>query len=241
MADPVADDALDRSRPRPPSPQATADADADEKSRTIDPDSAEPSQQKSKVRDSDAAPSKISEVRRWAALIPPLAGIGLCIPLWLTTDKWGTPAEGGPGPAFYPRLLIALFALCMVVRIVQEIRAIRRGVAVVDEDEEVIPEEGAELEEEAVNARRVAIVIAIAVAYVVASVYLGWVIATFLVVVVFLVLAGKRNLLIVVPLAAALSIGFAYMFVKVVYLSLPTGVGFFDDVSVRLFELLGAY
>ena len=71
--------------------------------------------------------------------------------------------------------------------------------------------------------------------------YLGWVLATFLVVVLFLVLAGKRNLFIVVPLAAALSIGFAYMFVKVVYLSLPTGVGFFDDVSVRLFELLGAY
>jgi hypothetical protein len=31
------------------------------------------------------------------------------------------------------------------------------------------------------------------------------------------------------------------VFVKVVYLSLPTGVGFFDNLSVLLFQLLGAY
>ena len=44
--------------------------------------------------------------------------------------------------------------------------------------------------------------IAIAVAYVVGTTYLGWVVATFLMVVIFLVLAGKRNLFVVVPLAA---------------------------------------
>jgi putative tricarboxylic transport membrane protein len=229
MADPVARDALDDPRPRPHSPEATADTDPDEKSRVTDTDSALP-------------PRRESKLRRWAALLPPLAGIGLCIPLWLVTDEWGMPSEGGPGPAFYPRLLIGLFALCMAVRLVQEIATMRRGVVTVeDEDEEAIPEEGAELENDLISARRIAIVIAIVIAYVVGSIYLGWVVATFLVVVVFLVLAGKRNLFIVVPLAAALSIGFAYMFVKVVYLSLPTGVGFFDDVSVRLFELLGAY
>ena len=242
MADRVARDALDTPRPRPHLSEATADADRDDKSRVAEPDSAQPPPQKSKLRDSDAAPSKVSGVRRWAALLPPLAGIGLCIPLWLVTDEWGMPSEGGPGPAFYPRLLIGLFAFCMAIRVVQEMAAMRRGVVTErDADEEAIPEEGAELEADLISARRVAIVIAIAVAYVVASIYLGWVIATFLLVIVFLVLAGKRNLFIVVPLAAALSIGFAYMFVKVVYLSLPTGVGFFDDVSVRLFELLGAY
>jgi putative tricarboxylic transport membrane protein len=174
-------------------------------------------------------------------LLPPLAGIALCVPLWLATAKWPTSAEG-PGPAFYPRLLIGLFAFSMVVRIVQDIRTVRRGVAAVrGEDEQEIPEEGAELDTALISGRRVAIVIAISVAYVVGTIYLGWVVATFLLVVIFLVLAGKRNLFIVVPLAAALSIGFAYMFVKVVYLSLPTGVGFFDELSVRLFELIGAY
>jgi len=239
MADSGAGEALDAPGPRPQSPRATADAHPEEKSRVTDVD---PSRQKSKLRDSAAAPSRVSQVRRWAVLLPPLAGIALCVPLWLATDGWGTPSEGGPGPAFYPRLLIGLFAFCMTVRLVQDIRTMRRGVVgETDADEEAIPEEGAELEAEKISARQVAIVIAIAIAYVVGSIYLGWVVATFLVVVIFLVLAGKRNLLVVVPLAAALSIGFAYMFVKVVYLSLPTGVGFFDDVSVRLFELLGAY
>ena len=204
-------------------------------------DSDVPSQQKSELRDSDAEPSEVSSLRRWAVLLPPLAGIALCVPLWLATAEWRTGSEGGPGPAFYPRLLIGLFAFSMVVRIVQDIRTVRRDVAVRDEDEEVMPEEGAELETSLISARRVAIVIAISVAYVVGTIYLGWVVATFLTVVIFLVLAGKRNLFVVVPLAAALSVGFAYMFVKVVYLSLPTGVGFFDDVSVRIFELLGAY
>jgi putative tricarboxylic transport membrane protein len=203
-------------------------------------DTAVPSRQKSRLRGSDAEPSGLSQLRRWAVLLPPLAGIGLCVPLWLATGEWPT-SGGGPGPAFFPRLLIGLFAFCMVVRIVQDIRAVRRGVAVGDEDEEVIPEEGAELDTALSSARQVAIVIAISVAYVVGTIYLGWVLATFLMVVIFLVLAGKRNLFVVVPLAAALSVGFAYVFVKVVYLSLPTGVGFFDDVSVRIFELLGAY
>jgi Tripartite tricarboxylate transporter TctB family len=207
-----------------------------------DTDPAVPSRQMSKSPGSDAGPTASSPLRRWAVLIPPLIGIILCVPLWLATDGWGTPSEGGPGPAFFPRLLIGLFAFCMTVRLVQDIRTIRRGVVgVTGADEEAIPEEGAELEAEQISARQVAIVIAIAIAYVVGSIYLGWVLATFLVVVIFLVLAGKRNLLVVVPLAAALSIGFAYMFVKVVYLSLPTGVGFFDNFSVRLFELLGAY
>jgi Tripartite tricarboxylate transporter TctB family len=192
-------------------------------------------------RASDAAPSGLSQLRRWAVLLLPLAGLVLCVPLWLATGAWATSSEGGPGPAFFPRLLVGLFAFTMVVRIVQEIRAVRRGLAVADEDEEEIPEEGAELDTALISARQVAIVIAISVAYVVGTIYLGWVLATFLMVVIFLVLAGKRNLFIVVPVAAALSVGFAYVFVKVVYLSLPTGVGFFDSLSVRLFELIGAY
>jgi putative tricarboxylic transport membrane protein len=209
-----------------------------------DTDSAVPSRQKSKLRDSDAEPSGLSQLRRWAVLLPPLAGIALCVPLWLATGGWATSSEGGPGPAFFPRLLVGLFAFTMVVRIVQDIRTVRRGVASGDEDgedEEERPEEGAELDTALISAGQVAIVIAISVAYVIGTIYLGWVLATFLVVIVFLVLAGKRNLLIVVPLAAALSVGFAYVFVKVVYLSLPTGVGFFDDLSVRFFELIGAY
>lgn len=206
-----------------------------------DTDSAVPPRQKSSLRGSDAEPSGLSQFRRWTVLLPPLVGLGLCVPLWLATGDWASSSEPGPGPAFFPRLLIALFAFTLAVRIVQEIRTVHRGDAVEGEDDAEIPEEGAELDTALISARQIAIAIAISVAYVVGTIYLGWVVATFLMIIIFLVLAGKRNLFIVVPLAAVLSVGFAYMFVKVVYLSLPTGVGFFDDLSVRIFELLGAY
>ena len=230
MVDPVTGDRL--GTPHPPH-AARPDPDPDVPAQD-DPDSRSD-------RASDAEPSGLAQLRRWAVLLPPIAGLALCVPLWLATGDLAKSSEGGPGPAFFPQLLIGLFALTMVIRIVQEIRAVRRGLAEEGGDEEEIPEEGAELDTTLISARQVAIVIAISVAYVVGSIYLGWVLATFLMIVIFLVLAGKRNLFIVVPLAAALSVGFAYVFVKVVYLSLPTGVGFFDDLSVRLFELIGAY
>lgn len=181
-----------------------------------------------------------SGLRRWAVLVPPLVAIGLCLPLWQATGEWRT-SVGGPGPAFYPRLLIGLFVLSMMVRLAHDVRTVRRGVPEVQDDEEAIPEEGAELDTSLISGRHVAIVIAISVGYVLGTIYLGWVVATFLMVVVFLVVAGKRNPLVVVPVAFALAVGLAYVFVKIVYLSLPTGVGFFDDVSVFIFELLGAY
>lgn len=202
--------------------------------------SAVPSQRTPDSRGSGEKPGWRSALRRWAVLLPPLVGIALCVPLWLATREWQTTV-GGPGPTFYPRLLIGLFVLAMVIRFVQDMRVVRRGVVETDEDEEAIPEEGAELDVSLISGRHVAIIIAISAGYVVGTIYLGWILATFLMVVVFLVLAGKRNLLLVVPIALGLALGFAYVFVKVVYLSLPTGVGLFDDISVLIFELMGAY
>lgn len=174
----------------------------------------------------------------WMKILPEVAIIGLCVPLWLATGDWRSTA-GGPGPAFYPRILIALLALAMVIRMFQDIKAIRTGQDSVDD--EAALEEGVELDSSLLDMRRVMVVIGLSVAYVAATLFLGWVIATFLVVVAFLFLSGKRNLLVIIPLGLVLSVGFAYVFVKIVYISLPTGVGVFDEASVLLFELLGAY
>jgi putative tricarboxylic transport membrane protein len=53
--------------------------------------------------------------------------------------------------------------------------------------------------------------------------------------------AGKRQLLVTVPVAAAVALVFTYVFVKVVYMSLPTGISVFDSLTVALYELLGIY
>jgi putative tricarboxylic transport membrane protein len=102
-------------------------------------------------------------------------------------------------------------------------------------------EEGVEMDASLIDMRRVGVAVALSVAYVIGSLFVGWVLATFLVVIVFLWLADKRNLLITVPVALLFSLGMAYVFVKIVYISLPTGVGAFDQFTVLLFELLGVY
>lgn len=175
----------------------------------------------------------------WLKLLPEVVVLALCAFLWSATADWSSTV-GGPGPAFFPRILIGLLALAMLVRLLHEVREIR-GKVTPDLDENAAPEEGAEFDTSLMNNRRVLLAVALSVGYVFATLYLGWVIATFVVTVVFLVLAGKRNLLIVVPLGLIFSLGLAYVFVKVVYISLPTGVGPFDAATVLLFELLGAY
>lgn len=177
-------------------------------------------------------------LRRWAPIVPELVAIGLCVPLWIATAEW-TSSVGGPGPAFYPRLLILLLVLAMVVRIVQDVISIRRGQPEVEQ--EVALEEGVEIEVSLLDNRRVVVGIALSVAYVIGTLYLGWVLATFVLVIAFLWLTGKRNALITVPVALVFSVGMALVFVKVVYISLPTGVWVFDQFTVLLFELLGVY
>jgi putative tricarboxylic transport membrane protein len=178
-------------------------------------------------------------LRRWVTVLPEVVAIALCVPLWVASSEW-TSSVGGPGPAFYPRFLILLMVLAMAVRLVQEVRTIRRGSTAADEDEPPL-EEGVEMDASLLDNRRVVVAIALSVAYVLATLYLGWVLATFALVSAFLWLTGKRNPLITVPVALVFSVGMAFLFVKVVYISLPTGVGVFDQFTVLLFELLGAY
>jgi putative tricarboxylic transport membrane protein len=80
-----------------------------------------------------------------------------------------------------------------------------------------------------------------AVVYVVLTVYLGWPLATFLFAVGFLWVAGKRNLAVTVPVGAAVTMAFTFVFVKVVYMALPTGIGIFDSFTVATYKLLGIY
>lgn len=185
-------------------------------------------------------PTAVSRDRRrrwWLKILPESVTLVLCGVLWLPTSEF-TSTVGGPGPAAFPRFLIGLLALTMVVRIVQQVREERRG-AVADGDAPL--EEGAEFDAALMSGRRVAVAIVLSVGYVFATLVLGWVLATFVFTIVFLLLAGKRNLLIVVPLAAVLATGLAFVFVRIVYISLPTGIGAFDGFTIWLFELMGIY
>lgn len=169
-------------------------------------------------------------------LLPELAVLVLCVVLYTQTADYDAGSTGGPGPALYPRILIGLLAFAAVFLIAQQIRQHLRQRSGAPAEPE--PDEFAE---ENLSPRRVALITGMAVGYVIATVYLGWVIATICFVTAFLYLAGKRKLWFTVPLATALAVGFCYVFVKVVYIALPTGVGIFDEITFRLLQLIGAY
>ena len=178
--------------------------------------------------------------RPWSKILPEVAALGLCLVLWVQTLEFKS-SVGGPGPAVYPRVLIVLFALAMVVRMVQQLREnqARRGAA--EPEHETPPEEGVEFDESLIDSRKVLVAIGFSILYVLSTLVLGWLIATLVFTIVFLVLAGKRNPLFIVPTALLFAFGFTYVFVKIVYISLPTGAGVFDLATVRVYELMGIY
>ncbi|MGJ9411392.1 tripartite tricarboxylate transporter TctB family protein [Aeromicrobium sp. CF4.19] len=158
------------------------------------------------------------------------------LPLWTTASQWSSTV-GGPGPAFYPRLLIGLLALCLVLRVAQEVKEMRQVAAGTPTP---VPDDAEGEGEGPVDLRYALFALGLAALYVWGTLWIGWVIATFLAVVVFLVVAGKRNPLVIVPTALVLSVGMAYVFIKVVYIALPTGTGIFDTVTFGLLRLMGA-
>lgn len=176
----------------------------------------------------------------WRKVLPELVAVGLCVLLWSRTLEFKS-SVGGPGPAVYPRVLIVLFALAMVVRMLQQVRESRSEGAAGAGEHEATPEEGVEFDESLIDGRKVWVAIGFSILYVLATLFIGWPIATLLFSIAFLVLAGKRNPLFIVPTAVVFAFGFTYVFVKVVYISLPTGAGVFDVITVRLYELMGIY
>jgi putative tricarboxylic transport membrane protein len=133
------------------------------------------------------------------------------------------------GPGFWPQVLCVGIGLGALVRLGQKLRS-REGW--------VVGEAATEADE--LRMPRVALGIALVVGYVVGMLFLGYILATALFLITFIYLGGQRKWY-VVPLGIASSLLFAYVFLKVVYIALPSGVGIFDQLTVLLYELLGVY
>lgn len=179
------------------------------------------------TRPTDTAP--VADQRpagaRLLAAAPELVGLVGCVVLLAQTRDLGSDA-GGPGPALFPRLVLLLLAASLGAVLVQQLRGAASPV-------EPAPA--------AVRWPRFALGVALALGYVVGTYQLGWPIATALFLVAFVHLAGRRSPLVSVPVAVAVSLGLTYLFVDVVYVALPTGVGVFDVATDHLLDLLGVY
>jgi putative tricarboxylic transport membrane protein len=133
------------------------------------------------------------------------------------------------GPGFWPQVLCVGIGIGALVRLGQKLRS---------PESRVVGDAASEAGE--LRMPRVALGVALVVGYVVGMLFLGYILATALFLIAFIYLGGQRKWY-VVPLGIASSLLFAYVFLKVVYIALPSGVGIFDQLTVLLYELLGVY
>jgi putative tricarboxylic transport membrane protein len=75
--------------------------------------------------------------------------------------------------------------------------------------------------------------------YVAAISYLGYVVSTFLLLLSIMLLAGYRRPLLAVLISLVGTLAFLFVFQRIVYISLPLGVGPFKELSLALMTLMG--
>lgn len=182
--------------------------------------------------DEDSSESQSATSRLlWPGMVPEVLLLVAAVYLFVAAGNFrqvGNPDQIGPG--FWPQVLCVGIAIGVLVRIGQKFRARGRPLvvgAVAETDEDV-------------RMPRVALGVALVVGYIIGMLFLGYILATALFLIAFIYLGGQRKWY-VVPLGIASSLVFAYIFLKVVYIALPSGVGVFDQLSVLLYQLLGIY
>jgi putative tricarboxylic transport membrane protein len=168
-----------------------------------------------------------------AEIVPEIALLIAAAYFFYLAGRFGGQAEPGQlGPGFWPRMAATGLAIALVARIFQTVRARKRPI--VKFRSEVYEEQ----EEADVDWPRVGIAMALAVGYVLGTMFIGYLFATAAFLLAFIWLGGQRRWW--VPLIAiAGALISAYVFIGVVYVALPTGVGIFDTLTVGIYELLG--
>jgi putative tricarboxylic transport membrane protein len=168
------------------------------------------------------------------ALIPEILLLAGAVYVFVEAGSFTSSQHAGQlGPAFWPRLAAIGLGVALLVRIIQTIREHRLPVVrEVGEFDDIGVESGK------VNWRTAAIGMGLAAGYVLATMFLGYMFATVLFLAAFIWIGGQRTWY--APLVAvAGGLVMTYVFVGVVYVSVPTGVGIFDTVTVAVYELLG--
>jgi hypothetical protein len=190
----------------------------------------------------DAAPGHTVEVREpdrsrgalLRELIPEVVLLAGAVYLFFVAGDFSARQQPGQlGPAFWPRLTAIGLAVALIVRIVQTIR--EHGRPIVREVSEFDDIGG---EPAIVHWRSAGIAVGLAFGYVLATMFLGYMFATIVFLGAFIWSGGQRPWYMpLVALAGGLIM--TYVFVGVVYVSVPTGVGVFDTITVAVYRFLG--
>jgi putative tricarboxylic transport membrane protein len=140
---------------------------------------------------------------------------------------------GQLGPQFWPRMAAVGLGVAVLARIVQTIRDRNRPIVRIKGEFDEFERSEAQL-----HWPSLWLALGLVVGYVVATMFVGYMFATALFLGLFIWCGGQRAWYVTL-VAAVGGLALSYLFVGVVYVSLPTGVGIFDTLTVEIYKLLG--
>jgi putative tricarboxylic transport membrane protein len=171
----------------------------------------------------------IAAPRRSAAFIGPVLIFLPAIFLYVLAGKLDeNPQEGQLGAFFWPRAVLVLLMAACALKMLESFFAFGKGVA----------ETGLEGPRAEIKNGKLAAMIFMVIAAVVAVENIGFPIANFLFLLGFMRIAGLQRKLPLFLISFLGTVILLYLFVKVVYLPLPKGQWFFDDLTVFIYRAL---
>ena len=159
----------------------------------------------------------------------PLLIFGVALYLYFLAGRLDEATLPGQlGPYFWPRaILILLMVSCGIKS--YEILFSRKEAETHGEAGPPLPP---------VHVPKLAALIAVIIGVVFAMDKIGFLLSNFFFLLVFLFLTGLRRKFLLLFISGAGTLVLLYLFVKVVYLPLPKGMWFFDDITIFLYRLL---
>jgi putative tricarboxylic transport membrane protein len=184
------------------------------------------------------------EMRLKKGTLQYLIVLAIAVGLFIGTGQIGGGASGADqlGPAFWPRLILGL-AICVCLfeigfRQFTDMEGMSGLLAQVTSEMEKA--EGAADEEQGEsNPGRLIAGVILTVLYVWVMPMIGFTIATLLFTGLFIRIGGYRNTVVTAAVSVLGTLLLVFLFMKVVYVSLPLGKGAFGDISIALLPLLG--
>ena len=177
---------------------------------------------------------------RLKVALPYAAVLAVALYLYQVTASFASLGrEGQLSPAFWPRAVLMLLMLVCAFEIASALffRRGRRAVA--------RPEPAAGEGEGEGEAPRYPMLLAagigLTIAYVPGLQALGFFVATAIYLAAFMVVGRYRRPLVIVVTSVAGSLAFVFVFMKVVYVSLPLGMGPFRELSAWVLAALGIH
>lgn len=140
----------------------------------------------------------------------------------------GVPTPGQLGPAFWPKTTLILLMIGCGIKALEIFFSLRKEA-----------EQGEESPPPAVNYIKLSTMIALVILVVAAMDAIGFLLANFLFLIFFMRLTGVRKKISLLLTSALGTILLLYLFVKVVYLTLPKGRWFFEDLTIFIYRILG--